>query len=148
MQIKSKGIVNGVINDKYGKRGNMNLSIPLEFINYPKETKSFAVIIEDFDAILVCGHDFVHWLVANITTPYLEENASLNVHNFIEGKNDFGRTNYGGMAPPDRPHYYDITVYALDCLLDLKDGFSYNELKSSIKNHILDEANIKGLYNN
>ena len=40
MQIKSKGIVNGVINDKYGKRGNMNLSIPLEFINYPKETKS------------------------------------------------------------------------------------------------------------
>ena len=43
MQIKSKGIVNGVINDKYGKRGNMNLSIPLEFINYPKETKSFAL---------------------------------------------------------------------------------------------------------
>ena len=148
MQIKSEGIVNGIILDKYGKRGDMNLSIPLEFLDYPSNTKSFAVIIEDFDAIEVCGHDFVHWLVANLTEPYLEENASLNNHKFIEGKNDFGRNNYGGMAPPNKPHYYDITVYALDCLLNLKEGFSYDELKSSIKNHILDEANIKGLYNN
>lgn len=148
MQIKSQGIINNVINDKYGKRGNMQLSIPLEFVDYPKNTISFAVIIEDYDAIEVCGHDFVHWLVANITTPFLEENASLNKHNFIEGRNDFGQNNYGGMAPPNKHHYYDITVYALDCLLNLKEGFSYDELKLSIKNHILDEANIKGLYNN
>lgn len=148
MKIKSSGIIDGVILDKYGKRGNMELSIPLEFIDYPKETVSFAVIIEDFDAIEVCGHDFVHWLVANVTKPYLEENASLNVHNFIEGKNDFNRNNYGGMAPPNKPHCYDITVYALDCMLNLKAGFTYKELKESIKNHILAEANIKGLYNN
>lgn len=148
MKIKSSGIINGVILDKYGKRGNMELSIPLEFIDYPKNTVSFAVIIEDFDAIKVCGHDFVHWLVANITNPYLEENASLNKHSFIEGKNDFNRNNYGGMAPPDQPHYYDITVYALDCLLDLQEGFSYKQLKESMKNHILDEVNIKGLYYN
>ena len=51
MKIKSSGIIDGVILDKYGKRGNMELSIPLEFIDYPKETVSFAVIIEDFDAI-------------------------------------------------------------------------------------------------
>lgn len=148
MKIKSSGIIDGVILDKYGKRGNMELSIPLEFIDYPKETVSFAVIIEDFDAIEVCGHDFVHWLVANVTKPYLEENASLNVHNFIEGKNDFNRNNYGGMAPPNKPHCYDITIYALDCMLNLKAGFTYKELKESIKNHILAEANIKGLYNN
>lgn len=110
MIIKSKGIVNGTIDDKYGKRGNIDLSIPLEFSEYPSNTKSFAVIVEDFDAMPVCGHDFIHWLVANLDKPYLEENASLNEHNFIEGKNDFNRNNYGGMAPPDRPHYYDITV--------------------------------------
>ena len=148
MIVKSLGIIDGVIQDKYGKRGNMELSIPLEFIDYPKNTISFAVIIEDFDAIQVCGHDFVHWLVANITKPYLEENASLNKHEFIEGKNDFNRNNYGGMAPPDRPHYYDITVYALDCFLDINNGFSYQELKNKIKNHIIDETNIKGLYEN
>ena len=49
------------------------------------------------------------------------------------------------MAPPDQPHYYDITVYALDSLLDLQEGFSYEQLKESIKSHVLDEANIKGL---
>lgn len=148
MIIKSKGIVNGIIADKYGKRGDMSLSFPLEFSNYPNNTKSFAVIVEDFDAIQVCGHDFVHWLVANLEKPYLEENASLNDHHFIEGKNDFNRNSYGGMAPPDRPHYYDITVYALDSLLDIENGFSYQELKDKIANHILDEANIKGLYRN
>ena len=52
------------------------------------------------------------------------------------------------MAPPDRPHYYDITVYALDCFLDINEGFTYQELKDKIKNYILDEANIKGLYKN
>lgn len=83
MIIKSKGIVNGIIADKYGKRGDMSLSFPLEFSNYPNNTKSFAVIVEDFDAIQVCGHDFVHWLVANLEKPYLEENASLNDHRFI-----------------------------------------------------------------
>ncbi len=148
MTIKSKGIVNGTIDDKYGKRGNIDLSIPLEFSEYPSNTKSFAVIVEDFDAMPVCGHDFIHWLVANLAKPYLEENASLNEHNFIEGKNDFNRNNYGGMAPPDRPHYYDITVYALDCFLEIKNGFSYQELKDKMASHVLDSANIKGLYRN
>ena len=148
MTIKSKGIVNGIILDKYGKRGDMTLSLPLEFNDYPDSTKSFAVIIEDFDAIPVCGHDFVHWLVANLDKPYLEENASLNNHRFIEGKNHFNRNSYGGMAPPDRPHYYDITVYALDSFLDLENGFSYQELKDKIINHVLDSANMKGLYRN
>lgn len=148
MIIKSKGIVNGTIDDKYGKRGNIDLSIPLEFSEYPSNTKSFAVIVEDFDAMPVCGHDFIHWLVANLDKPYLEENASLNEHNFIEGKNDFNRNNYGGMAPPDRPHYYDITVYALDCFLEIENGFSYQELKDKMDSHVLDSANIKGLYRN
>ncbi len=148
MKINSDGINNGIINDKYGKRGNMNLSIPLKFKDYPKQTKSFVVIIEDFDAIEVCGHDFVHWLVANIINPYLEENASLVNKEIVQGKNDFNQINYGGMAPPDRPHNYDITVYALDCLLNIKNGFSYEELKEKIKNHIIDQDNIKGLYKN
>ena len=148
MIIKSKGIVNGTIDDKYGKRGSMNLSIPLEFSEYPNNTKCFAVIVEDFDAIPVCGHDFVHWLLGNLDKPYLEENASLNEHNFIEGKNDFNCNNYGGMAPPDRPHYYDITVYALDCFLKIENGFSYQELKDKMVSHVLDSANIKGLYRN
>ena len=148
MKIKSSGIINGIILDKYGKRGNMELSLPFEFVDYPKETASFVLVIDDFDAIEVCGHDFLHWLVANITEPYLKENASLNNHNFIEGKNDFKRNNYGGMAPPNKPHCYDITVYALDTLLDLQNGFTYNQLQKKMKNHVLDQVTIKGIYYN
>lgn len=146
MKITSTGIVDGVISDKYGKRGDMTLSLPLEFTDYPNNTKSFAVILEDFDAIPVCGHCFIHWLVADLKKPYLEENASLLNHDFKEGKNHFNRFNYGGMAPPDKDHYYDITVYALDAILDLQNNFTREELIEKMQNHILDQANIKGLY--
>ena len=75
-------------------------------------------------------------------------NIDLDKNTLQAYKNDFNRNSYGGMAPPNKPHYYDITVYALDCFLDINEGFSYQELKDKIKNHIIDEANIKGLYEN
>ena len=66
MKLTSSGIVNGKILDKYGKRGDMNLSMPFIFSEYPLNTVSFALVIEDYDAIEVCGYDYIHWLVANI----------------------------------------------------------------------------------
>ena len=55
---------------------------------------------------------------------------------------------YGGMAPPNEPHVYEIHVYALDKMLDLKQGFNYNELYHQMEGHILDQATLKGIYNN
>ena len=147
MQIISEGIENGIIEEKYGKKGNVNLSIPLKFIDYPVNTISFAIIVEDYDAIPVCGYDFIHWLVYTKEDD-LKENASLINKNIIQGQNSLGDSHYYGMAPPDRPHYYDITVFALDCELNLKNNFTYDELLLKIENHILDKENIKGLYNN
>lgn len=57
-----------------------------------------------------------------------------------------GISKYHGMAPPDKDHWYDITVYALDKLLDIKTGFTYEELKEKMMNHILDEKNVKAFY--
>ena len=37
------------------KKGGKDLSIPIEFINIPENTKSFALIIDDPDAIQVAG---------------------------------------------------------------------------------------------
>ena len=37
------------------KKGGKDLSIPIEFINIPENTKSFALIIDDPDAIPVAG---------------------------------------------------------------------------------------------
>ena len=59
MVVTSKGIVNGVIEDKYGKHGshfNENgmptYSLPLKIEDAPEGTKSFAVVLEDKDAFL------------------------------------------------------------------------------------------------
>ena len=57
MVVTSKGIVNGVIEDKYGKHGkhfNENgmptYSLPLKIEDAPEGTKSFAVVLEDKQA--------------------------------------------------------------------------------------------------
>ncbi|PWX29049.1 YbhB/YbcL family Raf kinase inhibitor-like protein, partial [Clostridium perfringens] len=48
--------------------------------------------------------------------------------------------------PPDKPHTYELHVFALDTLLDLKSGFNMNELYSKMNGHILEEYTLKGLY--
>lgn len=66
----------------------------------------------------------------------------------IQGTNDFGTVGYGGPTPPDKPHNYVITVYALDTTLDLKDGFTKKAFDAAIEGHILAEASISGVYSN
>lgn len=146
MNVISSGIIHDRIDDKYGKHGDVTYSIPMVFESYPENTQCFAIIVEDFDAIPVCGYDWIHWLVGNLEKPYLEENASQLCEDFIQGKNSMGISKYHGMAPPDKDHWYDITVYALDKLLDIKTGFTYEELKEKMMNHILDEKNVKAFY--
>ena len=55
---------------------------------------------------------------------------------------------YGGMTPPDKPHIYELHVYALDKILDVKRGFLLNELYRAMDGHILDEYTLKGIYEN
>lgn len=149
MKLVTSAIVDGKILDKYGKRGDMTLSMPFEFIEYPENTLSFALVIEDYDAIEVCGYDYIHWLVANITSDRLRENASiLSKEYFVQGMNSNNENSYIGMAPPNKTHTYDITLYALDSRLELQEGFSYSELHAKMSGHILSQVNIKGTYDN
>jgi len=53
---------------------------------------------------------------------------------------------YGGMTPPNRDHTYTLTVFALDCSLDLEDGFYLNQLTTAMKGHILDKAVLEAKY--
>ena len=41
-------------------------------------------------------------------------------------------------ARPDSDHRYTLTVYALDCELDLQPGFYFNELHWPLQGHIPD----------
>lgn len=166
MKVTSKGIVDGVIQDKYGKRGKLNkfqiptYSLPIKIEGAPSKTKSYAIFLEDKDAIPVSeGFSWIHWSAANIMTNEILENISKDTYDFVQGLNSWISIQggsvpkeyacyYGGMAPPDKPHVYELTVYALDTVLDLKNGFYPNEMFRKMDGHILESTTIKGIYNN
>lgn len=168
MKVTSGGIVGGVIDDRFGCRGEANekgvpsCSLPLKFEEAPKGTVSYALMIEDKDAFSVSGgFAWIHWMAANITTDELSEDASRRAHDFVQGVNSWisiqGGSlpeemccSYGGMVPPEGhgTHVYEIKVYALDAMLDLKDGFHLNQMYHAMEGHILDEGILKGKYTN
>ena len=108
----------------------------VEFSSVPSETKTLAIIMDDPDAMKAVGKVWVHWLT------YHDVNNTTK----IEGKTDFGEIGYGGPAPPDGKHTYIFKGYALDALLDLKEGYSKQELEDAMKSHILAEAKLTGTF--
>lgn len=176
MIITSSAIINGIIQDKYGKRGQVfkdkygklkqefndgdmpTNSIPIKIEEAPKNTVSYCVFIEDKDAIPVCGVSWIHWAIANLTKDEIKENESIAAKDFIQGINSwygavygFQREHavgYGGMTPPDKRHKYHITVFALDTKLNLKNGFFVNELFEAMEGHIIEQETIGAIYYN
>lgn len=125
--------------------------------NAPEHTASFAFILEDKDAYPVVGFTWIHWLGANLKRNGLEENESQTATDFIQGANSWisiqgnqqtreQASYYGGMTPPDKSHTYELHIFALDEMLDLKNGFYLNELYEKMEGHILEEAILKGIY--
>ncbi|PAF47424.1 phospholipid-binding protein [Helicobacter sp. 12S02232-10] len=118
---------------------------------------SYALELIDYDACSVCGKIFVHWVVANITSNVLEENASREDKNILQGVNSMTQgfyrgdgdetqkrasnvacSKYIGPMPPDKDHHYLVNVYALACKkLDLQTPFFINHLHDAMRGHIL-----------
>lgn len=167
MIVTSTGIVNGEIEKKYGKYGDQfnengipTYSLPFKIENTPEDTKSYAIVLEDKDAFPVSGgFSWIHWTAANITRTEIMENESQTATDFVQGLNSWTSTQggnqskelssfYGGMAPPDAPHLYEIHVYALDIMLNLENGYLYNDMYKQMDGHILDQYTLKGTYSN
>lgn len=166
MKVTSTGIVDGVIDDRFGKRGVCNeygmplRSLPLTIEDAPEQTVSYALFLEDKDAFPVTGgFSWIHWVAANIVDPNIPEDISQQNPSFVQGPNSWMSSlggsvpidvcsAYGGMAPPDAPHTYELTVYALDCMLDLTDGFGMHEMFAQMRGHVLDSASLTGTYRN
>ncbi|MFA6281792.1 MAG: YbhB/YbcL family Raf kinase inhibitor-like protein [Candidatus Omnitrophota bacterium] len=108
--------------------------------NVPEAAKSLALIVDDPDAP---AGTFIHWVVFDIPiTNAIDENS-------IPGKqgiNTAGELNYVSPCPPHGTHRYFFKLYALDTMLNLKEGITKEELESAIKNHILAQAELIGLY--
>ena len=106
----------------------------------PDDAMCLALIMDDPDAMGAVGKVWVHWLFYNINPNFP------NLRPVISGKNDFGEIGYGGPAPPDKRHTYVFKAYALDVDLDLKKGFSKQELEDAMKDHIIAETKLTGTF--
>ncbi|WP_373741490.1 YbhB/YbcL family Raf kinase inhibitor-like protein [Neisseria sp.] len=163
MNITSSAIENGVFADKYGKRGSQigangmpTLSIPFEISGAPETAKSFAVVLDDKDAVTAAGFVWIHWLIADLKRTSVAENDSITATDYVQGANSWASvlgqldvsqaSCYGGMAPPNCRHRYDLTVYALDTELNLPQGFRFNDLHYAMQGHILAQATVTGEY--
>ena len=127
------------------KHGNKKPGIAMGHI--PDRTEGIAIIMDDPDAMGAVGKVWVHWLTYRRNDTDRELNLFANkLGKLVKGKNDFGEIGYGGPAPPDKRHTYIFKAYALDTALDLKEGYSKQELEDAMKGHIIAEAKLTGTY--
>ena len=127
---------------------DLDVSPPLIWKNVPEGTESLALICDDPDAP---SGTFVHWVLYNLPPDAgsFEENVPKKDklgNGALQGKNDFGRLGYGGPCPPSGTHRYYFKLYALDSMLEEKQGMTKKELLKAMETHVLEEIQLMGRY--
>ena len=147
-QIRSPAFKNeGFIPTKYTCDGQ-DISPPIEWLDPPAGTESFALIFDDPDAP---GGDWVHWVIWNIPPDKraLPENFPKDKESkdgTRQGTTDFGTVGYGGPCPPSGVHRYFFKLYALKSRLNLDPGATKKDLLAAIKNLTLSSCQFHGKY--
>jgi len=130
---------NGMIPKKFTCQGE-DINPTLEISEIPEDAVSLVLINDDPDAP---GKTWDHWIVFNIhPTEIIEENSIPG----IQGKNSWGKNEYGGPCPPSGTHRYFFKLYALDTKLNLKEGASKLKVETAMEDYILDQATLIGVY--
>jgi Raf kinase inhibitor-like YbhB/YbcL family protein len=132
---------NAVLPAKFTCQGQ-DISPRLEIADVPGNAKSLVLIVDDPDA---SRGNWDHWLVYNIapTTTVIEEDSVPG----LQCLNDFQRKDWGGPCPPKGTHRYFFKLFALDVELpELPDSGRKEDLLKAMQGHILDKAELVGLY--
>ncbi|MCL4353408.1 YbhB/YbcL family Raf kinase inhibitor-like protein [Patescibacteria group bacterium] len=120
-----------------------NQSPPLTFNGVPYGSKSLVLIVEDRDSN---PSGFTHWVMFNIN-PYTNEIPENFISdNVAMGVNDFGQDGYGGPCPQSGTHRYVFKLYAINTILLLQRGATKAQVLSDIGGHVIEEAELTGLY--
>jgi Raf kinase inhibitor-like YbhB/YbcL family protein len=141
----------GPIPSKYTCEGE-DVSPPLAWSGAPPNTKIFALIVDDPDAPDPAKPQraYVHWVVSNLpaTATALPENASKKglPKGAVQGKNDWGKPEYGGPCPPIGRHRYFFKLYALDRELSRLSAPTKADLERAMKGHVLESPELIGTY--
>lgn len=116
---------------------------PLEISEVPLVAKSLVLIVDDPDAPITT---FVHWLVWNINPKTTEISVDSVPSGSIQGANSARKSSYFPPCPPSGTHRYVFKLYALDIELDLAANTDKKALEQAMDGHILDSAELIGLY--
>jgi Raf kinase inhibitor-like YbhB/YbcL family protein len=130
-----------------------DVSPPLTWSGIPENARSLTLICEDPDAP---RGTWTHWVIFDLPAsvkglgegvPAQERvTVAAGGETALQGKNDFGKTGYGGPCPPGGSHRYIFRIYALDTELGLGPKTTRQDLLRSIKDHILAEGELMGSY--
>ncbi|GGY76909.1 UPF0098 protein [Cellvibrio zantedeschiae] len=119
------------------------------------DIKSFVLIMEDYDAIALVGHPYVHWDIFNIPayTREIAEGATLRAMpaGSVEGVNDDGTRQYAGPCPPEGTgtHHYFFALYALnksDLVFNTNSPMRRSAFETQYAASIIQKAEISGSY--
>jgi len=129
-----------------------DLSPPLLWAGVPAGAQSLVLIVDDPDApdpeapIMT----WVHWVLYNLPlhAPGLPEGVAASdlPVGTLQGRNDWGRTGYGGPCPPVGQHRYFHKLFALDTRLPELNHPGKTDLEKAMRGHILAHAELVGLY--
>jgi Raf kinase inhibitor-like YbhB/YbcL family protein len=129
-----------------------DLSPPLAFSGVPPAAKSLALIADDPDAPDPQAPKtvYVHWVLHDLPPdatglPEAVQPKALPAGARV-GRNDFGRSGYGGPCPPIGRHRYFFKLYALDTMLGDLGSVTKSRLLQAMKGHVVEEAQVMGTY--
>ena len=119
-----------------------DVSPPLRWTAPPRRARSLALVFVDMST----EPPFTHWLAWGIAPRVrgLVAGARLT----LQGRNDFGRSGYGGPCPPSgTKHKYAFRLYALRAPLKLAAGASARDLDRALRpTNVLGSASLVGTY--
>jgi Raf kinase inhibitor-like YbhB/YbcL family protein len=150
ISVASPAFPNGQrIPERYSKQGG-NVSPPLAWHDAPRNTRSFALLVEDPDAPT---GTFRHWAVYNIPPAHqgiAEGTGSRQPAGPLTmAVNDFGNRRYDGPQPPPGhgTHHYHFRLLALDTPeLTLPAGASVKDVMDAAHSHVIAEAETVGMF--
>jgi para-nitrobenzyl esterase len=114
----------------------------------PAGTKSYAVILQDGDA-MVRGAPILHWTIANIPANVTTLDAAMAAPpaGASYGPNIRGAAQayMGPKTPPGAKHRYHFQAFALDTTLGAESLANYATMTEAMKGHVLASGEVIGL---
>ena len=125
-----------------------NIFPGLQWTAGPAETKSYAVIMQDGDAMSK-GAPILHWTMVNIPPTVTQLGVAMIAppEGAEYGPNIRGPAHayMGPHTPPGPKHRYHIQVFALDTSISANSLSSYSELIAAMARHVLASGEVIGL---